>query len=508
MIEAANELHQRVDRVISPEPGAINITVSFDSSWKTRGFYSNIGFGAVISTNTKKVLDYEILTRLCELCSIWNEDKQKEQPLEYQSWIKRHKPNCNKNFTGSSHMDTDAAERIWSRSLERNLVYSVYVGDCDGKVFLQVTSLNHYLLVIVRKEECLTHVAKRLKKNLKKVKANTKALSFVQQLSDWKADYIASNYSTVILQNRGTTPVHLSTALYILLKHAAGDHFDCPSGEYTWCRWNRPSSTSIPTSVSTFTSTDIQKIREVFNTYASPEFCSHLTLGLTQNANESLHNMIWSRCPKNVYVSPRSIRISTALAILTFNETELSLFGIMTDLGLSPSRRVFRSIYCRITKLRSSRISQAKSNTKRRRRRLKLAKECREKTLLRSEGGSSYKSGHFGSEQTRRRIRGRGAVGRASSSAAKRGVQNRNLSPDSSLLSSDDSTNSNESTILCAICHLREPEPFTQIRVGHRIDPLDWVCCDRCLEWHLCYCVDVEFESVSTTSFLCHKCSG
>ena len=175
MIEAANELHQRVDRVISPEPGAINITVSFDSFWKTRGFYSNIGFGAVISTNTKKVLDYEILSRLCELCSIWNEDKQKEQPLEYQSWLKRHKPNCNKNFTGSSQaMEPEAAERIWSRSLERNLVYSVYVGDGDGKGFLQVTSLNPYPLVVVRKEECLTHVAKRLKRTYRKLKPTLK----------------------------------------------------------------------------------------------------------------------------------------------------------------------------------------------------------------------------------------------------------------------------------------------------------------------------------------------
>ena len=48
--------------------------------------------------------------------------------------IERHKPNCNKNFTGSSQaMEPEAAERIWSRSLERNLVYSVYVGDGDGK---------------------------------------------------------------------------------------------------------------------------------------------------------------------------------------------------------------------------------------------------------------------------------------------------------------------------------------------------------------------------------------
>ena len=39
-------------------------------------------------------------------------------------------------------------------------------------------------------------------------------------------------------------------------------------------------------------------------------------------------------------------------------------------------------------KLQSSRISQAKSNAKRRRRRLKLAKGSMEKALLRSEGGS------------------------------------------------------------------------------------------------------------------------
>ena len=52
-----------------------------DSSWKTRAYYSNIRFGAVTSIDTKEVLDYEILRRLCELCSIWNEDKPKEQPL-------------------------------------------------------------------------------------------------------------------------------------------------------------------------------------------------------------------------------------------------------------------------------------------------------------------------------------------------------------------------------------------------------------------------------------------
>ena len=127
MSEAADQLHKKVDSEPSPEPKAVNVPISFDSSWKTRGFYSNIGFGAAISTSSKKVLDYEILSRLCEKCSIWTEEKQKDKPSEYEKWLERHKPNCNRKYTGSSQaMEPEAAQRIWGRSLERNrLVYSV-----------------------------------------------------------------------------------------------------------------------------------------------------------------------------------------------------------------------------------------------------------------------------------------------------------------------------------------------------------------------------------------------
>ena len=101
-----------------------------------------------------------------------------------------------------------------------------------------------------------------------------------------------SNYSTVILQNRGTISDKLSRALR--LHHAAGNHSGCPTGDNSWCRWNKPSSSTTPATLTTFTTTDIQKVQDAFNTYATTEFCSHLTLSLTQNANESLHNMIWS----------------------------------------------------------------------------------------------------------------------------------------------------------------------------------------------------------------------
>ena len=91
MSDAAKQLHQRVDSEPSPEPKAINVTVSFDSSWKTRGFYSNTRFGAAIYTVTKKVLDYELLSRLCESkCStetIQLEEKKKDRASEYERWF-------------------------------------------------------------------------------------------------------------------------------------------------------------------------------------------------------------------------------------------------------------------------------------------------------------------------------------------------------------------------------------------------------------------------------------
>ena len=448
------------------------------------------------------------MNRICEKCSIWTEEKQKDKPSEYEKWLERHKPNCNRNYAGSSQaMEPEAAQRIWGRSLESNrLVYSVFIGDGDSEAFQLVTSLNPYLLVKVRKEECLTHVAKRLKKSLKEIKNNTKTKTYIQhKLPEWKADYIASNYSTVILHNRGNTPDKLSRALRLLLDHAAGNHSGCPTGDNSWCRWNKPSSSTTPATSTTLTTIDIQKVQEAFSTYATTEFCSHLTLGLTQNANESLHNMIWCLCPKNKYVSPQSIRISTAIAVLTFNEGELSLFGIMYDLGLAPYRQVYQSISNRVHKLETSRASKKKSNFQRRRRRMKVVKQYREIALLKSEGGGSYREGQFGAEST---LRTRGRSRRASRvyTGVKRKLKERTTPSLSSPSSSDDSSSSDESTTLCAICNQREPDPVALRRVGRKIES-QWVCCDVCSDWVHCYCADVECETVSAGSFTCDKCS-
>ena len=96
-----------------------------------------------------------------------------------------------------------AARIIWNRSIEKDqLCYTTFIGDGDSKSYQQVVSMDPYPLVPIHKEESLAHVSKRIKKSLCWIKKSTKSHSYIQhKLPESKAEYVSSNFSTVILQN-------------------------------------------------------------------------------------------------------------------------------------------------------------------------------------------------------------------------------------------------------------------------------------------------------------------
>ena len=125
---------------------------------------------------------------------------------------------------------------------------------------------------------------------------------------------------------------------------------------------------------------------------------------------------------------------------------------------------------------------------------MKLVKQHREKALLKSEGGVSYRGGRFGAENTqskrRGQARGRGRQARGVSTGVKRKLKERSAPSVSSQSSGDASSSSDESTTPCAICDQREPDPVALRRVGKKIES-QWVCCDTCSDRVHCYCADV-----------------
>ena len=77
-------------------------------------------------------------------------------------------------------------------------------------------------------------------------------------------------------------------------------------------------------------------IKPVFDDLSNKELLSKCTHGLTQNVNECLNGLIWDRCPKSTYVEQETLALATYLAILKFNEGDISFLKIFSELDISP----------------------------------------------------------------------------------------------------------------------------------------------------------------------------
>ena len=211
-------------------------TVSFDASWHRRGHFSNQGFAAVTDSEYGKVLDCQLYDRVCYSCCKWPEERKESHPEDYEEFWTTHKHVCTANFSGSSQcMESAAAVEIWKRSISNHsLVYDTYIGDGDSFSFKNLVKADPYNgTVQVRKEECLGHVQKRVKKHLHK---KTKLF---KGLPEAKAYRIAHLYALVIVQHRGETALEIHDALQLLLRHTEEKHDSCPPGPTSWCYYQK-----------------------------------------------------------------------------------------------------------------------------------------------------------------------------------------------------------------------------------------------------------------------------
>lgn len=161
----------------SAKDGIYDMKVIFDGSWQKRGHTSNLCVGAVIDVEVGLVLDYETMCKFCEACTKKENAKKqgKVSNEEFDRWMAGHKDKCMKNYEGSSGgMEAAIAVKLFSRSLDKNMRYTVFISDGDSSAYNAVCDMNNgdgpYGDVKVEKGECISHVAKRLGIALRKVR--------------------------------------------------------------------------------------------------------------------------------------------------------------------------------------------------------------------------------------------------------------------------------------------------------------------------------------------------
>lgn len=65
--------------------------------------------------------------------------------------------------------------------------------------------------------------------------------------------------------------------------------------------------------------TKAAEIKKLFDRLRDDTLLSKCLHGKTQNVNESLNGIIWTRCPKRVYVTKKTLEICVSSAVLEFN---------------------------------------------------------------------------------------------------------------------------------------------------------------------------------------------
>ena len=339
-----------VMRAGNEEPSDIAVTT--DGTWMRRGYSSLYGVQTVIAWDSSKVVDVEILSRHCSACTQWSARKKNGtmSAEEYDLWLAGHKEVCQANTAVSSpSMETEAVKKIWSRSVEKhNLRYTTYIGDGDSKGHAAVNEMKIYGATKVEKEECVGHVQKRVGKNLRDLKSRLgskklsdgKSIGGRGRLTDVLINSMQNYYGMAVRSNSGSV-AEMARAIWASFCHtfstdASPKHDFCPAGAQSWCDWQKAKAKGKSYSHTKNLSPAIRdEVKPVYMRLTEKSLLDRCTRGATQNANESLNNMIWQFCPKESFCSSRIVETAVYLAVIIFNDGYMKLEAVLDKMSCS-----------------------------------------------------------------------------------------------------------------------------------------------------------------------------
>ena len=106
----------------------LDVAVSFDGTWAKRGFTSLTGVVFAISVDSGDVLDYTVLSKACQKCSL-KQSQCEGDDEQFPEWRREHlaSGDCDLNFNGSSPA-MEAEELLFSGGDQLNCTTRVTNG--------------------------------------------------------------------------------------------------------------------------------------------------------------------------------------------------------------------------------------------------------------------------------------------------------------------------------------------------------------------------------------------
>ena len=151
---------------------------------------------------------------------------------------------------------------------------------------------------------------------------------------------IQGHYGAAIRKNINNTD-QMRKDILAIWEHRAKNHDNCGK----WCPAKKnppgdPDRNALHPHVT-------EVIKPVFETLTSETVLQKCEHGGTQNTNESVHNVIWARCPKTSFVGRSRLCLAVDDATIVYNEGERGRLPIFTELGMTVghyTRKCFQDI--------------------------------------------------------------------------------------------------------------------------------------------------------------------
>lgn len=309
-------------------------------------------------------------------------------------------------------MEVKAASVLWGRSVERHkLRYTTLLSDGDAKTFKELTELKPYGDTELVKEDCINHVSKRLATALRNVVTDCKKRGVTLggrgcgMLTQNTIRKLTIYFSRAI---RGQTSVEeMRRAILASLHHGYStdenpSHEYCPPGLQSWCFFQQAlAKHNIPGPHEKFVHTPLNRaklenhLNQIYNRLTEEHLLTRCLSGKTQNANEALHSLIWSRCSKDNFASRRRVLFAVLTAIQEFINGSIEAQDTATFFGFSSGSHMKRLGSIRQRKRERNSRKYQRDRASKRRDFVRKAQQKRQEELMQLEGGPAYAAGKF-----------------------------------------------------------------------------------------------------------------
>ena len=345
-MKAATDNVRKVINANAGENDVIDTDISIDGSWQKRGHSSLNGVVTGVSPVNKKVIDCLVYTKFRPICARQRRTGNKKPHV------------CKINHIESSgRMESAGAVAFFHESTTKyGLRYANYIGDGDTESFKKVLDSKPYGdSLIPKKLECVGHVQKRLGTRLRKLRTNLKGkllpdgkkISGKGRLTDKIINKMQNYFGMAIRQNTAASwEGDKEKALYAMKKSVLAvlwhctaiedgnvRHQFCTRSVDSWCTFWKNKDTQHKCSVNLPIAIH-NEVKSIFMDLRSDALLSRCLEGTTQNPNEAFNQIIWKKCPKDVFVCKDILDIGVASAIVNYNDGLSGLGNIFHSMNL------------------------------------------------------------------------------------------------------------------------------------------------------------------------------